>query len=53
MKNSLLYLDTDDTTAKTNTGFEARHTLTRATSDDALNAGGKDVNVTIPISDLR
>ena len=44
-KNSLWYLDTDATTANTNTGYEARRLLTKAARDDALNAGGKDVNV--------
>ena len=49
-KNSLWYLDTDRTTANTNTRFEARHTLTKAARDDALNAGEKDVNVIIPLN---
>ena len=35
-KNSFWYLDTDDTTANTNTGFEARRILTQA----AQNNGG-------------
>ena len=47
-KNSLWYLDTDGTTADTNTGFEARRLLTKAARDDALAVGGKDVNVLIP-----
>ena len=34
-KNSLWYMNTDNTTANTNTGFEARHTLTKAARDDA------------------
>ena len=49
-KNSLWYLDTDATTANTNTGYEARKLLTKAVRDDALNAGGKDVNVLIPLN---
>ena len=49
-KNSLWYLDTDNTTANTNTGFEARKLLTLAALDDALSAGGKDVNVIIPLN---
>ena len=49
-KNSLWYLGTDNTTANTDTGFEARQTLTKAAPDDALNAGGKDVNVIIPLN---
>lgn len=44
------YLDTDGTSANTNTGFEARKLLTQAAADDALNAGGKDVNVIIPLN---
>lgn len=45
-KNSLWYLDADGTTPNTNTRFEARKLLTAR--DDALNAGGKDVNLMIP-----
>ena len=48
-KNSLWYLDTDGTTANTNTGFEARRLLTKAARDDALNVG-RDVNVLIPLN---
>ena len=48
-KNSLWYLDTDNTTANPNTGFEATKLLTQV-SDDALNAGGKDVNVIIQLN---
>ena len=40
-KNSLWYLDTDATTANTNTGFEARRLLT---------TGLNDVNVLIPLN---
>ena len=47
VKNSLWYLDTNNTTANTDTGFEARKLLTQAAADDAFNAGGKDVNVFI------
>ena len=49
-KNSLWYLDTDATTANTNIGYEARRLLTRAARDAALNVGGKDVNVLIPLN---
>ena len=48
-KNSLWYLDTDGTTANTNTGFEARRLLTKAARDDALNVG-RDINVLIPLN---
>lgn len=40
-KNNLWYLDTDTTTANTNTGFEARHKLTIT---------NQDVNVIIPLN---
>ena len=40
-KNSLWYLDTDSTTANTNTGFESRRLLT---------TGLNDVNVLIPLN---
>ena len=49
-KNSLWYLDTDGTTANTNTGFAARHELTKAAADDALANGGKNINVIIPLN---
>ena len=49
-KNSLWYLDTNATTANTNIGYEARRLLTKASRDDALAAGGKDVNVLIPLN---
>ena len=49
-KNSLWYLDTNNTTANTKTGFEARKLLTQPAADDALNAGGKDVNVIISLN---
>ena len=48
-KNSLWYLDTDETTANTNIGYEARRLLTKAAADDALNVG-RDVNVLIPLN---
>ena len=38
-KNSLWYLDTDNTTAKTNTGFEARRLLTQANNNNTNNSG--------------
>ena len=46
-KNSLWYLDTDNTTANTNTGFEARRLLTQANNNNG-GGGAKDVNVIIP-----
>ena len=49
-KNSLWYLDTNATTADTNTGYEARRLLTKVAADDALGNGGKDVNVIIPLN---
>lgn len=51
-KNSLWYLDTGLTIANANdnTGFEARTLLTKVARDDALNAGGKNVNVIIPLN---
>ena len=49
-KNSLWYLDTDGTTANTNLGFEARHELTKAAADGDLPAGGKNINVIIPLN---
>ena len=47
-KNSLWYLDTDRSSANTNLGFEARRMSTN--SDAAAAAGGKDVNVIIPLN---
>ena len=49
-KNSLWYLDTADTTAVGNSGFEARRLLTKAAADGQLAVGGKDVNVIIPLN---
>ena len=49
-KNSFWYLDTDDTTANTNVGFEARKVLTKAARDDQAAAGGKNINVNIPLN---
>ena len=49
-KNSLWYLDTDGTTANTNIGFVARHEMTKAAADGALNLGGKDVKTIIPLN---
>ena len=49
-KNSLWYLDTADSTAAGNTGFEARRLLTRAARDDALGVGGKYINTIIPLN---
>ena len=46
-KNSLWYLDTADTTALANTGFEARRVLTK---EKAANNGSPDVNVIIPLN---
>ena len=49
-KNSLWYLDTEDSTTADNSGFEARHELTKAAADDALANGGKNINVIIPLN---
>ena len=48
-KNSFWYLDTDGTTANTNTGFEARRILTQARQN---NGGGraKSINEMIPLN---
>ena len=48
-KNSLWYLDTDNTTANTNTGFEPRRLLTQANNNNG-GGGAKDVNVIIPLN---
>ena len=48
-KNSLWYLDTDNTTANTNTGFEASRLLTQASNNNS-GGGAKDVNVIIPLN---
>ena len=45
-KNSLWYLDTNNTTANTNTGFEGRRLLTEANNNNG-GGGAKDVNVII------
>ena len=45
--NSFWYLDTTDTTAVGNTGFEARRNLNKARADDAVAEGGQNVNVII------
>ena len=49
-KNSFWYLDVDRTTTADNSGFEARHELTKAAADDALANGGKNINVIIPLN---
>ena len=48
-KNSFWYLDSDGTTADTNSGFEARRILTQAVQN---NCGGglKSINETIPLN---
>ena len=46
-KNSFWYLDTDNTTADTNKGFEARRLLTK---EQVANAGAPDINVIIPLN---
>ena len=45
-KNSFWYLDSDDTTANTNIGFEARRILTQAVNNDG-GGGAKSINETI------
>jgi len=47
-KNCLCYLDTDNTTTKTNSGYEARRLLTR--QNDAGDAPNNNVNVIIQLS---
>ena len=48
-KNSFWYLDSDQTTADTNSGFEARRILTQAQQNNG-NGGPKSVNETIPLN---
>ena len=48
-KNSFWYLDTDGTTADTNTGFEARRILTQAVQNDG-GGGAKSINEMIPLN---
>ena len=48
-KNSFWYLDTDDTTANTNTGFEARRILTQAAANDGSGVA-KSINEIIPLN---
>ena len=51
-KNSLWNLDTNDTTANTNTDFEARIIQTQAANNDGT-GGAKDSNVIIPLNRYR
>ena len=48
-KNSFWYLDTDGTTANTNTGFEARRILTQAAQNNG-GGGAKSINEMIPLN---
>ena len=48
-KNSFWYLDTNRSTANTNTGFEARRILTQATNNDG-SGGAKSINEIIPLN---
>jgi len=48
-KNSFWYLDTDGTTANTNTGFEARRILTQANQNNG-GGGAKSINEMIPLN---
>ena len=48
-KNSFWYLDTNDTTANTNLGYESRRVLTQAVNNDGT-GGSKDVNLIIPLN---
>ena len=48
-KNSFWYLDSDDTIANTNIGFEARRILTQAVNNDG-GGGAKSINETIPLN---
>lgn len=51
-KNSLWYLHTDNTTANTKTGFEARKLSTQRLNENGNAAGNvtKDMNVIIPLN---
>ena len=48
-KNSFWYLDSDGTTADTNSGFEARRILTQAAQNNA-GGGPRSINETIPLN---
>ena len=48
-KSSFWYLDTEDSTANTNLGFEARRVLTQARQNDG-NGGAKSINEIIPLN---
>ena len=48
-KNSFWYLDSDSTTAETNTGFEQRRILTQAVLNNG-NGGPRSINETIPLN---
>ena len=48
-KNSFWYLDSDSTTADTNSGFEQRQILTQAVQNDG-NGGPRSNNVNIPLN---
>ena len=48
-KNSFWYLDSDNTTANTNTGFEARRILTQAVQNNG-GGGARSINETIPLN---
>ena len=48
-KNSFWYLDSANTTADTNLGFEQRRILTQAVRDDG-NGGAKSINEMIPLN---
>ena len=48
-KNSFWYLDSDNTAADTNLGFEQRRILTQAVNDDGT-GGAKSINEMIPLN---
>ena len=48
-KNSFWYLDTDNSTANTNLGFEARRILTQAVQNDG-GGGAKSINEIVPLN---
>ena len=48
-KNSFWYLDTEDSTANTNLGFEARRILTQANQNNG-GGGAKSINEIIPLN---
>ena len=48
-KNSFWYIDTDESTADSNTGFEARRILTQAVNNNGT-GGAKSINEMVPLN---